>query len=178
MAREEIQKTIDGETYTFRALPATQSLRLAIKLIRFLGLPISFTLDAISSGSEEGKKEVSKQLNAKFDSDKEIKFSEIGKALVDRMDKDEEEVIIIIKESLASTLHSGSGMVSSGGTFDVHFAGRISHLVKVSMAALECEYQDFFDLVRANVQEGIQALVRLGQNQPNDTGLSQEKNSP
>lgn len=177
MAREDINKEIDGENYMFKALPATQSLKLAIKIIRFAGLPLTVTLDSVFSGSGDQKKEVSKELGFDTNLENEIKFSDIGEAIVGRLDTNEEEVIDIIKASLKATLHSGSGLLSSPGIFDVHFSGRLAHMGKVFFAALEAEYQDFFNLIRVNSQVGIDMLHRLGQKREKDTKESGEENS-
>ena len=127
--REPIEKTIDGEQYTFYQLPPKKSLKLMTRLVRIIGAPISAALGDLPDG----------QVNLEMILESDLNLGAIVGALCDRLD--ENEVEAIVDALLSQVIHAGQGEVSK--KFDVLFAGRLPHLFKVLGAALEVEYGDF-----------------------------------
>ena len=140
MAREETQKTIDGEEYTFYKMKATTSLRLLTRLFKIVGAPAGAAINGISTDDIKGVL------------DKEINIGDMVTSLCDRLDE------YIVEQTnldiLSQTVHKGSGRVKD--KFDDHFKGRIGHMFKVVTAALQAEYSDFF-----GEGIGIQNLLNL-----------------
>ncbi len=126
--REPVEKTIDGEQYTFCQLPPKKSLKLLTRIVRIIGAPLGAALDGI-----KGTGDVRTALET------DINISMIVSALCDRLD--ENEVEAIVDTLLSQVIHAGQGEVSK--RFDVLFSGRLGHLFKVLAEALKVEYGDF-----------------------------------
>lgn len=126
--REPIEKTIDGEQYTFCQLPPKKSLKLLTRIVRIIGAPLGAAMDGLKDAGD---------IRTALDAD--IDISMIVAALCDRLD--ENEVEAIVDTLLSQVIHAGQGEVSK--RFDVLFGGRLAHLFKVLAEALKVEYGDF-----------------------------------
>ena len=127
--REPVEKTIDGEQYTFCQLPPKKSLKLLMRLLRIVGPTMGVAMD----GARGGRVDVKTLLEADID------IARIVSTLCERLD--ENEVEAIVDGLLSQTIHAGNGEVSK--RFDVLFGGRLPHLFKVLAEALRVEYGDF-----------------------------------
>ena len=128
--REPLERTIDGEKYTFCQLPAKKSLKLMTRIVRIIGAPIGAALGELPDGDK-----VSMEVLL----DRNFNMGAIVAALCDRLDEDEVEAIV--DTLLSQVIHEGAGEISK--QVDTHFAGRLPHLLKVLAAALSHEYGDF-----------------------------------
>lgn len=138
MARELIEKRVDGNVYSFQQFNTTKSLKIMSRLSKILLEPI--TLFFASAG---GKASSGNLLDRQLDKDM------LGKAvrsLTDRMDED--EVINLIKE-----LTANDNLLVDGKKvdFDTHYEGRLDHLFKVLYAALEVQYGNFLGALIARI---------------------------
>ncbi len=124
--REPVERTIDGETYTFCQMTPTASLKLMVRIARIIGAPM---------GGIMGDAKVGKDIL-----EQDIDVPGIVSSICANLDQD--EVVEIVKAALSQTIHTGKGEVSK--QFDLIFAGRLPHLFKVVGTALEVEYGDFF----------------------------------
>lgn len=128
MARDLQTRTIDGELYEFYQLSPRIAVKILTRLLKVVGSPVGEALGR-STGSESLL-------------DLELKGDVMGnivKALTERLDED--MVLNTIEELLQPVMCKG---IKVGPQFETHFAGRISHLMKVVWAALEVNYSDFF----------------------------------
>jgi hypothetical protein len=123
--RDPVEKTIDGEQYTFCQLPPKKSLKLLTRLVRIVGPSVGAAMG--------GHADISVVLG------QEINFEKIVSAICGRLD--ENEVESIVDDLLSQVIHNGQGEVSK--KFDVIFGGRLPHLFKVVGEALRVEYGDF-----------------------------------
>lgn len=128
--REPVEKTIDGEKYTFCQLPPKRSLKLMMRILRIVGPTLGVAVEGARTGAGV-------DIGALLTTD--IDVSRIVSALCERLD--ENEVEAIVDDLLSQTIHGGKGEVSR--QFDVLFGGRLQHLFKVVYAALQVEYGDF-----------------------------------
>jgi hypothetical protein len=128
-------REIDGHNYEFYQLGAVKSLKILTRILKIIGEPIG-----LITGEATVKDFLKTELNSDI----------LGKALKALTDKlDEELVVNTIKELLEPVLCDGKRI-----QFDLHFQGRIGHLLKVVKAALEVNYKDFFG-VSQSLLEGL-----------------------
>ena len=141
--RELIEKTVDGEVYSFSQFGAKKSLRMLIKISKIVGKPLSL---AFASAEGPGKL-----------SDKTVNpntLAQAVEALMERMDEDE---VISILESLTS----GDACLCNGKKVDFngHYEGNLSHMFKVLKAALEVQYGNFFDALSEYLSLGTPGMA-------------------
>lgn len=145
------QKDIDGDVYEFFPMPPKVALRVLTRLSKLVLEPLGMFGDAIkgdqggNSGAEksDGERAVG-MLDKKSPPDV---FAKAAKVLVERLDED--EVTSTIETVLsATTVHVQRVSEGDKGTrplrFDLDFAGRPGHLLKVFVAGLEVQFGDFF----------------------------------
>lgn len=135
MARETVEKDIDGEVYTFYQMDPMTSVVILTKILRIIATPVGKATEQIAKSG----------IDNIVDADVEeivgkMNIGSIIGSLCDRLDENEVRQIIIAM--LEQVHHKGKGEVSK--CFNTHFKGRISHLLKVVGAAMEVEYADFF----------------------------------
>lgn len=140
MARELIQKTIDGKLYEFSQFNTTVSLRVLARLTKIVGEPIAIALG--------GAKKVDKKSDDLADKDVtgEV-FGKAVKALVDRLD--ENEVVNLVKLLTSEQVLCDNSKI----VFDDHFCGDIGHLFKVIVGALEAQYGNFFGGITQQISQ-------------------------
>jgi hypothetical protein len=127
--REPVEKTIDGEKYTFCQLPAKKSLKLLTRLVKIVGPSLGAAVGSVAEGD----------IDIQTVLDRHLDLGAVVAALCDRLE--ENEVEAIVDTLLSQVIHAGQGEVSQ--KFEVLFAGRLPHLFKVLAAALQLEYGDF-----------------------------------
>ena len=130
--RKEVTKVIEGQEYTFYALPATQSWTTLTKISKLLCSTLGAGLDT----------EITSVKSLKSLLDKDFNPAKMLQAFSQRLDED--EVLEIALLFFAQISHKGKGQLNSKEIVDVHFAGQVLHMMKVFSAALSIEYADFF----------------------------------
>lgn len=140
MARELVQRKVDGSLYEFEQFGATHSLKILTKLTKLIGEPLTLAFTAMLDGEKKLGAEVEAPATKKSILDRKINGKMLGeavKALVDKLDED--EVLSLVQQLCAqSLLCDGKKII-----FDSHYEGRLGHLFKVLGAALEVQYGDF-----------------------------------
>ena len=141
--REVVSVTIEGQTYKIKPLATTISLRIMSRLVKLVGGPIG---EALKSGNGFMDKELTDSLPI---------VGTVINAITERLD--EEIVLNTIKELLSTVIIvNGDKEKPLSAIFEIHFEGRIFHLLKLVKEVLEVNYGDFF--------EGITGLKsKLGQ---------------
>lgn len=153
--RNEEERTIDDEEYTFYQLGALKSHSLLLKIAKIIGPVFG---EMVNSTEGDGKKE---GLDALLDAN--IDLSTIIDGLFERAD--ESTVNKIMLTLLSQVTHNGDdgvGALKKDAIIDNHFMGRLPHMYKVVLAAAEVQYGDFFaeggilDNLKAKVPDGNQ----------------------
>lgn len=140
MARELIEKEIDGATYSFSQFGAKQGVKTLLKIGKMIGEPMAL---AFGSFSGEGP-----LLERKIDGNM---LGMAAKALFSRAD--DNEVLELITLLAATSCQCDGKQID----FNSHYEGRYGHMFKVLQAAIEVQYGNFFD-----------ALTDLGATTPTD----------
>jgi len=142
MAREEIKKEIDGETYSFHQMGAIKSHNL----LRKIGAIVAPIFGALSNA--DGEESIL---------DADIDLKNVIETLFDRATESEVETILVTL--LSQVHHHGVGQLDKT-KIDIHFKGNIYRMYKVAYAAFEEEYSDFFGEggMFANIGQKVQAL--------------------
>jgi len=129
MGKKFVEKEIDGEVYTFYMLKPRISLNLLSKIVKLIGPCIGKAFP-----NEVKIKEI---LEANIN---------IGDAVTMFADKfDDDRVQNIIDVLFSQVLHKGEGSLSDETVYSNLFSGRIKHLFKVVLKAMEVQYADFLD---------------------------------
>ncbi len=152
MAREAVEKTIDEEVYIFHQMDPMTSVMILTKILKITGGSLGKAVDQVAKSGIDNLIEAEVgEIAEKMD------IGSIVASLCDRLDENDIRQIIITM--LEQVTCKGKGEVSK--CFNVHFKGRVSHLLKVVGAALEVEYADFFG--EGSVVQGFlkQAAVNL-----------------
>ena len=121
------EKEIDGELYIFTMLRPRVSISLLKRIIKLFGPTIGKTFpEAIK---------IKDILDANI---------HIGDALTEFSERlDDKEVQDMIDILFTQVQHKGEGILSNQLAFDNLFTGRIKHLFKVVLKAVEVQYADF-----------------------------------
>jgi len=127
------------EEYEIRFLNTTKSLEILARLNQMILGPLG-TIVSNTKGEAQSILDSNLDLEGAF------------KLLANNLD--EGRVVQTIKE-LMTVVRLGTGMEFN---FDMHFAGRPMHLLKVVRAVLEVNYQDFFDEL-AGVAEVLKKVI-------------------
>lgn len=120
-------RTIDGLTYSVSQLPASRGLEMFGKLAGLLG---PAALEALAKG-------------ASFDKDLQT-LAPAAVMLFARLQPG--DLTAIAKELLGPATVDNTPLEKQ---FEVHFQGRILHLFKVLVFAIEVNFGDFFDVLGA-----------------------------
>lgn len=134
MSTEMISKEIDGHQYEFSQFGAKKSLKILFRLSKIIGKPLSLLMGSI--GDDKGKRLM----------DRDLKMDTIGiaiEALTSNLDSDEAIALIQELTGLDACLCDGKKI-----NFDMHYEGKLPHLMKVLWAALEVQYGNFFDALK------------------------------
>lgn len=125
------RQTIDGSVYSFSKFGAKESMRVLTRLFKIVGEPMSLAFTATQGGDP-------KQSLMDRKMDPEI-ISKAVRTLAEKLDEDQ---VLDLIETLTATkaLCDGKKIV-----FDLHYEGKLPHLFKVLVAALEVQYGNFFD---------------------------------
>lgn len=135
MARETVERDIDGEVYTFHQMDPMASVIILTKILKMTGTSLGKAADQVAkSGIDNLMDAEVQEVVEKMD------MGSIVASLCERLDENDIRQIIITM--LEQVTCKGKGEVSK--CFNVHFKGRVSHLLKVVKVALEVEYADFF----------------------------------
>jgi hypothetical protein len=127
MPLQNADRQIDGHKYTVRTFPTRVSLEILARLTRLFGPSL-----------------------AEFDEDG-FGAAAAAKTLVGSMDKvDVCQLVLDMAETHHNVLVDGEKMQGEN-IFDLHFAGRLGALIALVTFVMECNYRDFFDLMRAAV---------------------------
>lgn len=129
--REPIRREVDGTTYEFYHFSVRKQNRLLMKLTKLVIKPLVSGLD--SSMLEKGSKET------KADLVKKINISNIVDALTESLDED--KVDEIIDELMIHIVCIGKG--SAKDNFSEIFDGKLLHMWRVVIAAIDCYFGDF-----------------------------------
>jgi len=128
MGNRAIEKEIDGEVYSFFMLRPRKSLSLLSKIVKLLGPSIG--------------KAFSTEVKVKDIMDANINIGDSVIAFSNQFDDDRVQNIIDIL--LSQVHHKGKGELSNDAVYDELFSGKIKHLFKVVLKAMEVQYADFF----------------------------------
>jgi hypothetical protein len=140
MGNKYYEHIIDNEKYIFYMLKPRISLSLLTKLIKIIGPGIG--------------KAFPSSIKAKDILETDIDIGSLFHELSNKID--EKEVQEIIDILFSQVMHSGEGELLKGMAYDNLFSGRIKHLLKVVLKALEVQYNDFLagrDPLEALVEE-------------------------
>ena len=124
---------IDGSKYEVGHWAIDKQLDIMVKLIKLFGEPIAMMLMGALQSKGGIKEALSSELSAKSS-------QEAIKALMGRLN--EAEVKSLLRECTESLLCDGKQIA-----YDVHFMGRIFHLLKVALFCIRHQYQDFLDVL-------------------------------
>lgn len=130
--RKEVIRVIEGQEYTFYALPATQSWTTLTKISKLL-------CSALGAGLETGANSVE---SLKSLLDKDFNLAKMLQAFSQRLD--EAEILEVALLFFAQISHKGKGRLNTKEAVDIHFGGEVFHMIKVFGTALSIEYADFF----------------------------------
>lgn len=131
--RNTINIEVDGQAYSVTYFSATKSIEVLVELVKIVGPSLA---------------------NLVQDNDKllDIKLEEVlpkaVKELVFNMNKT--ETVALLKQIIDSVSKNGQPILP---TFDIEFAGKIGHLLKLLGATLKVQYGDL-----KNVQSVLAAL--------------------
>jgi len=147
MARELVEKYIDGRLYEFEQLGATASLQILSKITKLVGEPIAIAMSSIQ------KKDKDKNTSILDETVNSEMLGKAVRALVDRID--ETDVVGLVKKLASDKMLCDHKPV----IFDDHYIGDFGHLGKVLMANLEVQYGNFFNALFAKAQnQSIQGM--------------------
>ncbi len=158
----QVEREIDGTLYIFSYLPVEKALTLSVTLAKALLAPAGSFIEGLLKGGSILDADTS-QLNLGVSCEK----------LAANLDPKE---WLAIQKELLTTVRLGSGPAAEANKgFDIdinsHFRGRIKHLYKVLFAALEVNYQDFFDDLAALAAKGKAAIsTRVQTKSPGPSG--------
>lgn len=124
---ELIPKNVDGIEYQFQKFGTKKSLRILIRLTKFLGKPAAALIGAFKGEGSLVDREL----------DGDIIATAVSQ-LVDNMNED--DVLDLVEEITGrdNLLADGKKIV-----WESHYAGRLDHLFKVLYAGLEVQYGNF-----------------------------------
>lgn len=149
MSRQVVRKVIDDREYDFYPMPPKLAVKVLTRLTKIIGRPL-----AELSGLVKGENDLDKIL------DNPMGMAIAARAASALVNNLEEDQVLVTIEQLLGPVHVKTP--ETQGTipiqFDVHFEGRIGHLLKVVTAALEVNYSDFF--AGNAVLAGIMARAR------------------
>lgn len=141
MARQPVEKCIDGENYRFMLMSPTTSLDMLTKLADVLGPTISRVFASFDRKQENTADIMNLNVNTAI-------LGDAIALLCSRMHENKiSEIIKVFTKnviSLGATGTKGSGQINDQ-VFDEHFQGRLLHLMKVFICCLEVQYADFLD---------------------------------
>jgi len=140
-------KLIDNQKYEVGHWSLDKQLDIMVKLIKLLGEPVAMLL----MGALQQKGSLKEVLNSQMSS--QIN-SEAIKAFTSRLN--EAEIKTLLKECTEGLLCDGKQI-----SYDVHFMGRIFHLLKVALFCIRHQYQDFLDVLPDQQGSGLGAQVSL-----------------
>jgi hypothetical protein len=126
------EENIDGKTYWFEKWGAEDSLDTLLDIAGIAGKPLGMLLGGALSG------EGASLLDRKFDSDV------IGKVMESLFNPANKQTA----KALIKKLSSGDKVFCEGVNklnFNSHYEDKLDHLFKVTKAALEVQYGNFFD---------------------------------
>lgn len=157
-----VDKTIDGEKYTFYFLSPRISYPLLLKIARMVAPSIGAAIDSIKESGNDNLKEASPMTEENDNNlekllDSEISLEKIIKLLCQHIEID--AVQNIIDTLFEQTFHHGHGIVLSA--YDALFTGRPLHLTKVLAAAIGVQFGDF--LAGKSVTENLKSVADLAQ---------------
>lgn len=126
-----IKRTIDGDEYEFEQFGAKQGLKVLIRLSKIVGKPLALAAGVSKKGAD-GETTFSAET-----------LATAVEALTDRMDQD--DVIELL------TLLCSEKALCNGAkiNFDSHYSRKFDRLFKVTEAALEVQFGNFFDALQA-----------------------------
>jgi hypothetical protein len=146
------QRTIDGVGYTCTQMPAMTAVRVMTRLAKMIGEPV-VRLVADMFAEDKGEK----KMTVKLPSLKKIMLS-VSELFIGL---DEDIVQLTIED-----MFRGKGLLTCDNIaeqgiagdvfdqFDIHFAGRMGHLLKVIQFGMEVNFRDFFDVLPLTTGEG------------------------
>lgn len=156
MARELIQKDIDGKHYEFEQFTATVALKTLAKLTKILGEPMAIALGGFIKDDKPGATKKPGILDREVNSDV---MAKAVKALIERLDED--EVVILVKQLTSTGVLCDNVKIN----FDEHFRGEMAHLFSVVAVALEAQYGNFIGAITDRIPtvktaQSSQGIVR------------------
>lgn len=131
--RKTTSGMIDGSKYEVGHWPVDKQLDIMTKLIKLLGEPIAMMVMGALQQKGSLKEALSAELTMKAS-------QESIKALMSRLN--ETEIKSLLREVTEGVLCDNKQIA-----FDVHFMGRIFHLLKVALFCIKHQYQDFLDVL-------------------------------
>lgn len=132
MQNQNVVHIIDGKSYEFYMMPPSRALRILVQIVkRSLG-PVGGALD----GSGASLAEILKA---------RINLNGFLSRLAENLDEDwAQQTIMALLEHV---LHQGGSKI----VFEVEFQGKLFHMLKIVGKALEVNYADFWEGLRATL---------------------------
>lgn len=125
MAKELIEKVVDGQTYKIAQFGSTEAIKTFTQLTKLVGPSISMAMGANDQGVDQGQV--------------------IGKAMIALCERlDENNVEQLVKKLIGQVLKGQGEKI----IFETEFQGRFGHLLKLLIAVVEVQYGDFLDVVQ------------------------------
>lgn len=128
------KQEVDGVEYEFYFLSPLKALPLGTRIAKMVVGPLG---GAFNVGN------VSKLMDSEIN---------LGNALKDLAALDEKEFTSLIRE-LLGTVRLGTGMEIN---IDIHFQGKLKHMMNVAIKAMEYNFNDFF----VDLRDGLGKFIR------------------
>lgn len=155
MARESLDRTIDGKNYLFTQYGAKEALKMLVRLSKIIGKPMALSYAALGAKGADGSPE--------------IKGDVLAQAIDALMQNAHEDDVLDICMKLSSKdcLCNGKQI-----DFNSHFEGQLPHMFKVIKAALEVQYGNFFGALNdlPSMAPILSPIINRGR--PTSTGTS------
>jgi hypothetical protein len=136
MGRQVESRTIDGRLYEFYQVSPKIALKVLTRVTKLLGEPLGILGGQLAGSKKDG-------IAALLEQDTSELLPKAVSLFVTRLDETEvQQVIDWLLEPVHVQTEDDKG--TRRIMFERDFQGRIGHLMKVVLAALEVNFQDFF----------------------------------
>ncbi len=155
MAREALEKSIDGRKYQFTQYGAKEALKMLVRLSKIIGKPMALSYAALGEKGADGSPQ--------------IKGDILAQAIDALMQNAHEDEVLDLCMKLASKDCLCEGRQID---FNMHYEGQLPHMFKVIKAALEVQYGNFFGAL--NDLPGMAPILSpiTNRGRPTSTGTS------
>lgn len=146
---------VDGSVYAITHQNPTKAFDLGIQLTKVLGEPVAAM--AMAADDPEAAAQA-------------VPFA--IRSLLSNIKPGES--IGLIKAVLSSVERQGDGKaLLTGSVFDSHFQGRLGHMMKVFQAAVEFQFEDFFNAIGDAIASAMEKALSKKASQSQSTSAGQ-----